>query len=170
MPTSAFGTDSKVTLEELILQSVSRQVSLVAIGRKTEIIGAGKVIAGDDEWRDYFEALAIKASCILSVPSLHASTLWELDWLASRHLFARVVIILTGLHFGVEQDQYKLSDLTTRLRVAGWRLPINLTPSSLISFQSSGAVAQHTPNSKHKVRPLRALIQRVAAVDLTPID
>jgi hypothetical protein len=164
MPTSANGTESRVTIEELILQCAEGLGTLIAIGRTAEIIGAGKVIAGDDEWEDYFKALSLKARCIFSVPSIHPSTLWELEWLAAEKLASRVVMVMTELHFNEQDAQhFDVRTVVARLAPAGWAFPPDLAPGSLLTFQGSGAARVHVPKSKYKKKALRAMMQEVMA-------
>lgn len=162
MPTSSNGTLSQVTLEELVLQSVADLGLLIAIGKTVEIVGAGKVVAGESEWKEYFVALSMKAPCIVSVPSMHPSTLWEIDWLADHGFYDKMVFVFTDLHFS-EKDVAHFDNRTVRQHLSskGWAIPNALTSSTLLSFSSGGATNAAINESKHKKRHVRAQIQRV---------
>ncbi|MES3023470.1 MAG: hypothetical protein V4857_18045 [Pseudomonadota bacterium] len=161
MPTSSNATRPYVNLEELILQALAARGTLLAIGRTTNIVGAGKIIAGEDKWRDYFDMLSARAACIISVPSLHPSTLWELEQLAQRALFSRVLMIFTGLHFAGKDVRYLLPNLAPKLKQAGWDLPADLTATSLVTFAQKGDVSCHHADSRHRKRHLAGMIDKV---------
>lgn len=151
-----------MTFEELLLMSSVGLGSLVAIGRTVEAIGAGKVIAKEDNWKLYFKGLSRKAKCILSVPSTHPSTLWELDWLANERLFSRVTMLFTELHFSDRGIQhFGIQRLSSKLASSGWMLPSNLSESALVTFDSSGAVNGFVRQSNHKVKSVRLLLKEV---------
>lgn len=164
MPTSYNGTEAYVNIEELILQAVGEHMPLIGIGKKTNVIGAGKVIARDDDWRRNFEALALEARCIFSIPSLHPSTLWELEWLAEHGLCARVMMILTSAHFNGPDKRFLLPDLVPHLNQIGWHLPDELTNSSLLTFDEHGSGIRHYPNSGHKLRHLLSCLKELTNV------
>ena len=164
MPTSSSGTEANITLEELILQSSAGIGLLIAIGKTVEIVGAGKVIAGDSEWQEYFMALSLKAGCILSVPSMHPSTTWEIEWLARNKLFHRVVFVFTDLHFsGNDIANFDKDVIGRHLRTSGWAIPNDLTSSTLLSFTPEGSVESVVHDSRHKKGHVRAQIQQVIA-------
>lgn len=152
IPTSANGIPSRVNIEELILQTLDKRGTLIGIGRKTSVIGSGKVIAADSEWRRYFEVLATKATCIISIPSLHSSTLWELEWLIDNALCSRVMMIFTKEHFIGRDERFFLKHLSPCLKKIGWHLPEKFTESSLFTFDTQGQIAFHVPDSGHKSR------------------
>ena len=163
IPTSAAGTPGTVPLEECLLACVSGLGSLIAIGRTVEIVGAGKVIARDDEWEAMFQKLARRAAGVVSVPSLHPSTLWELEWIGRQGLFAKVVMVITDLHTDPERPRYALPPLAARLRKEGWGLPDDLAPGTLLSFNSRGAVSTAIPRSRYKRKHIRRLLEAVMA-------
>lgn len=159
LPTSSIGTEARITLEELLLQSTSDLGLLVAIGKTVEIIGAGKIIASEEEWKDYFRSLSKKAACIVSVPSTHPSTLWELEWLGNERLFDRVVMVFTELHTSVDHHRYSMHELGAQLRSRGWRLPDSTTSSTLVRFGPNGHPSEIIDKSKHKIRHVRSIVQ-----------
>lgn len=164
MPTSSNGTQSTVALEEVILQSCIGHGLLIAFGKTVEVIGAGKVIARDDEWQELFIALTRKASCILSVPSMHPSTVWELDWIARHGLQERVIFVFTELHFSiVNTGHFESRVVREYLQGNGWKIPEGLTSSTLLSFQSSGSSPWVTHDSRHKKKHLQEHIRHVVA-------
>ena len=164
MPTSSTGTESHIALEDLILQSTSDLCSVIAIGRTVESIGAGKVIASDDEWTTYFEPLSRKASCIISVPSNHESTAWELDWLAQQKLFTRIVMMFTNLHFSSTDALYfDVRFVRSHLFSKGWSLPTELAKGSLTTFDTTGKSRSSVDNPKYKKRVIRSVIQSILA-------
>lgn len=151
IPTAQFGTESTITVEELMLQAVRKNGSLVAIGQTVEMVGAGKIIANDLEWEAIFKSVSRRAKCILSVPSQHKSTLWELDWIAGQSLFSRVMMIFTELHFGEENSHYSFDSLSQRLRQIGWRLPSDTQPSSIVTFNATGEVRTFYRNTRYRI-------------------
>lgn len=164
MPTSSNGTASSVALEELVLQSSANLGLLVAIGRTVEIVGAGKIIATESDWKDYFMALCLKAPCIVSVPSMHPSTLWEIDWIASHGFHDKVIFVFTELHFsGRDVDHFDSRLVRQHLSSKGWSIPDDLTSSSLLSFGSGGSKSMAIRESRHKLKHLRSQIQLVLA-------
>lgn len=132
-----------VNLEELLLRVVECHGLLIAIGRQTGLVGGGKVVASEDDWKNYFTALAVKAVCIFSVPSLNESTLWELKWLADKRLFERVLMIFTELHFDESNVSFRIEPLSNRLREIGWLLPTISRREALVSFDKEGRVSEH---------------------------
>lgn len=136
-------TPHNVNLEELLLRVVERHGLLIAIGRQTGLVGGGKVIASENDWKDYFSTLAVKAACIFSVPSLNESTLWELQWLADKGLFERVLMIFTELHFDQSYISFRIEPLSNRLREMGWLLPTIPDQGALISFDKKGRISKH---------------------------
>ncbi|WP_146204304.1 hypothetical protein [Massilia glaciei] len=155
-------------LEELLLQAIAGDAALAAIGRISDIVGAGKkIIAGDDEWRDYFDMLSERAACIISVPSLHPSTLWELDQLAKRSLFSKVLMIFTGLHASGKDPRYAIGNLAPELKRSDWDLPTDLTTTSLVSFAPKGVVSFHHADSGFNKRHISRMIATVLAQQIT---
>lgn len=136
-------TPHNVNLEELLLRVVERHGLLIAIGRQTGLVGGGKVIASENDWKNYFSILAVKASCIFSVPSLNESTLWELQWLADKGLFERVLMLFTELHFDQSYISFRIEPLSKRLREMGWLLPTIPNQGALISFDKQGRSSEH---------------------------
>jgi hypothetical protein len=83
------------TLEALIARALSTHgISLVALGKPGEAIGAGRVATTDDEWKKLFEKLAISSSGFIVVPSRSSGTLWEVQWLIEHKLLDNTVFVL----------------------------------------------------------------------------
>ncbi len=160
MPTSSNGTLPYINIEELILQTLDGRGLLIGIGKKTEVIGGGKMLAREDDWRRYFETLAREATCIFSIPSSHPSTLWELEWLAAQSLYARVLMMFTEAHVGGTDERFRLAHLAPRLKRIGWQLPDDLSESSLVTFDKNGSWRHHR-NPGHKSRRLSNCIDEV---------
>lgn len=164
MPTSSHGTVSEIGVEELLLKSSNGRGFLIGIGRVSEIVGAGKVIASDAEWENSFMTLAHKAECIISVPSLHPSTKWELKWLAEQAYFSRVLMILTDIHFSGRKVMHcDIRQVRAGLASVGWSIPENVTAGTLINFNEDGFALTVAADTKYKVKALRKMLDSTIA-------
>jgi hypothetical protein len=159
-----FDSDGRIEVSSplFLLKSLGSRRLLIAMGEKTVTIGAGSVVVSNDNWQETFVRLANKAECIFCVPSLHKGTIWELKWLSASSLFAKVVMIFTPLHF-MGSQLYDHTQLCETLHAMGWRLPTDLTSSSLVAFRSTGDLAKHTPNSSFKRRNIVALAKVISS-------
>ncbi|WP_223538651.1 hypothetical protein [Pseudomonas sp. BF-R-12] len=163
-------TPSAVNLEEALLQSVEKHGLLVSIGEQTKIIGAGRVIASDNDWRANFVALAHRAAYIFSVPSLHTSTIWELEWLAKSAMHAKVAMFFTPMHqesfpagpAGVDpKSKFGIGDLRNKLIALGWSIPSSVKKGSIVNFYNDGTVKTHIENSSFKRKYIDLILKSV---------
>jgi hypothetical protein len=90
------GYHVNVTDIETMLATVMEPIApLVALGASGEQVGAGRVEVPGDRWQDTFAVLARSAHTIFLLPSQHAGTRWEIDFLLrERRLLDRAVFIV----------------------------------------------------------------------------
>lgn len=81
-------------LESFIGAALMKVGPLVALGRPGESIGAGRIETSDEGWRNDIARLAERAKAIVLIPSHHAGTLWEAEYLEQRGLLARTVFVM----------------------------------------------------------------------------
>lgn len=95
-PARDAGYHVNVTDIETMLATVVEPIApLVALGASGEQVGAGRVKVAGDRWQDAFAVLARSAHTIFLLPSQHAGTRWEIDFLLrERGLLDRVVFIV----------------------------------------------------------------------------
>ncbi len=93
------GLDTR-ELEELFFQALSPIGPMVALGKPGENIGAGRVHAVEDDWQKQFTALAVKAKVVVILPSSHAGTLWEVEWLKNSDLLYKCVFVMPSEGLG----------------------------------------------------------------------
>jgi len=154
-----------VDLEELILITVEKWAEFDAIGYSSdEALGAGKICSSDENWRSYFIALANKAVCIFSVPSLNNSTIWELEWLANNKLYSKVVMLFTKLHLDAKDENYNYLAIKQRLFACGWQLPDMVEHGSIITFDSSGRFSAHLTKTNFKMEYLSQAVNQIRNV------
>ncbi len=161
LPAYAFSTPDNINLEELLLRAIEKRGLLLAIGKKTGLIGGGRVVASDDDWKNHFIKLAEKATCIISVPSLNISTLWELQWLKDNQMQKKVVMLFTEKHFDANEMFYNFELLRGNLVRMGWRIPFSTQSGSLISFDAVGECAMHVKKSGFKKRAIAKIVDSV---------
>jgi hypothetical protein len=58
------------------------------------MIGAGRLVVPEEEWKPPFEALARAASCIFVIPSHTTGTTWEIKWLRDNAYLTKCVFIM----------------------------------------------------------------------------
>ncbi len=83
----------RVELEGQLERAVRPIGPLLALGAPLEQVGAGRLMVGDDEWREAIRLLMQNARLIIMLPSSRAGTLEEIDMILSSGLITRTVMI-----------------------------------------------------------------------------
>lgn len=162
MPTSGIGTENRIGLEELLLRCSDGRGLLIGIGKTSKVIGSGKLLADQGNWKDYFTLLARRTVCIVSIPSMHPSTLWELEWLARMSLFQFTMMIITEQHFcGGDVRTFDIRAIREKLSASGWQIPLDVMPGSLLSFSGNGNISAYVRDSKYKIRIIRDFLSAI---------
>ena len=91
---SYFARENTLEFETLLSEALEPGLSLIALGRPGEHIGAGRIIASDSDWKDVFQRLALHTRWIVLIPSDEGETRWEVEWLVSHGLLNKVVFLM----------------------------------------------------------------------------
>ena len=79
-------------LEENISNAIVPHGLLIAIGDRNDSYGAGKIVVGDEEWKDRFHWLATHSWMIFVQPDLTPSVRWEIDQLVGNVSYLRKTV------------------------------------------------------------------------------
>jgi hypothetical protein len=94
MQVSYFGETKATDIETLLERAVHKSGVLVALGQPGEMIGAGRVLVAEEEWKEQFEVLARNAEGIFVIPSHRTGTAWEIGWLHENHLLGKCIFVM----------------------------------------------------------------------------
>lgn len=83
----------RIELEAQIERATRPIGRLIALGAPLEHIGAGRILAGEQEWRPAIDLLLRHAQLIVMLPSSRAGTLQEIALILSSDLITRTVMI-----------------------------------------------------------------------------
>ena len=156
MPVMNWFADADSDLEDVLLQALEPQFQFIAIGDRASGVGAGKVTPYHVGWQEVFLRLLPVANCIISVPSIDQSTLWELKQISDQRMHAKVLMLLTDLHFRPDtHPRMNLDQIRPDLYTAGWKLPPVLQASSLVRFRTNGEPEIAVRRSGYKLRAFR---------------
>jgi hypothetical protein len=96
---SASGVDSRggyltLDMESLIERSMSKKFPLIALGKPGEMIGAGRILTSEANWKDEIDILIKNAELIFILPSDHPGTLHEIQLIKDYQLLAKCIWIM----------------------------------------------------------------------------
>lgn len=83
----------RIELEAQIERATRPIGRLIALGAPLEHIGAGRILAGEQEWRAAIDLLLKHAQLIVMLPSSRAGTLQEISMILGSDLITRTVMI-----------------------------------------------------------------------------
>jgi len=94
MLVSFYSERNTTDLETMLERAVRKSGPLIALGQPGEMIGAGRLVVPEEEWKPPFEALARAASGIFVIPSHTTGTAWEIKWLRDNAYLTKCVFIM----------------------------------------------------------------------------
>jgi hypothetical protein len=128
--------------EEDISNAIVPHGLLIAIGDRKDSYGAGKIIVGDEKWKDHFHWLATHSWTIFMQPDLTQSVRWEVGQLVGNMSYLRKTVWVmpykgkrkwTEIRDGLQQD-------------IGVVLPHHRAGGGMFRLRSSGDAPVFPPN------------------------
>ena len=162
LPGLTFLDSNEASIEELLLRATPSNVDIIGIGNRIELMGPAKLLPSNSNWRDVFLAHLQSVKAVVSIPSLHPSTLWELEQIASSGRRSRTLMIFTAIHFDNAADpQFHLPAIRTGLAKAGWQIPDNVSAWSIALFDNAGSSTRIFSSPHFDAQTLRTALKLV---------
>jgi hypothetical protein len=91
---SYFAREATLEFETVLAEALEPDLSLVALGRPGEHVGAGRIAVSDDRWRHVFARLVKDARWIVLIPSDHGETRWEVRELVGHDYLRKTIFLM----------------------------------------------------------------------------
>ena len=91
---SYFAHEATLEFETVLSEALEPDLSLVALGRPGEHVGAGRVAVTDDDWKRLFQRLVKDARWIVMIPSHQGETRWEVRQLVAQEYLRKTVFLM----------------------------------------------------------------------------
>lgn len=127
----------RIELEAQIERATRPIGRLIALGAPLEHIGAGRILAGEQEWRAAIDLLLKHAQLIVMLPSSRAGTLQEISMILGSDLITRTVMI-DPPNINVPRKHYdhatEWAKVQAAFKQASFQLPDEKIGGTLIFF------------------------------------
>jgi hypothetical protein len=121
---SYFAHEATLEFETVLSEALQPDLSLVALGRPGEHVGAGRVAVTDDDWKQAFQRLVRRARWIVMIPSHEGETGWEVRQLVAQEYLGKTVFLMPPtLRPGGVDIAAHWSEARARLAPDGVHLP-----------------------------------------------
>jgi hypothetical protein len=121
---SFFAHETTLEFETVLSEALQPDLSLVALGRPGEHVGAGRIAVTDDDWKQVFQRLVKKARWIVMIPSHEGETGWEVRQLVAQEYLGKTVFLMPPtLRPGSVDIAAHWSEARARLAHDGVHLP-----------------------------------------------
>jgi hypothetical protein len=97
--------EKEADLETALARAMEDYAPLVALGRPGEQEGAGRILTDEDKWKDEIDILAKRALLVFLVPSDRPGTLWEIDFIVSRHMLRKTIFMMPQKGGGINWSE-----------------------------------------------------------------
>lgn len=156
-------------LESYVGDAVGGAVPLIAMGRPGESVGAGRVVATEENWEGDISTLMRRATGILVIPSSRPGTLWEMDALKRNGLLSKVVFVMPPrTHGGGVLDTRERWEAARQILVGhGIEAPEHQERGLLFEANADGKVCNVEPLLLNSARQVRKSLRRLLS-DASP--
>jgi hypothetical protein len=118
---------------ELYLTELTEKIApLIALGKENELIGTGKIATTDENWKKVFYRLASTASLVFVVPSLHAGTKFEIEWLIENKKLSKTLFFCMPSSNWIE--------IKNGLAIIGLHFPEKINKPTFFLFDETGGI------------------------------
>ena len=124
-------------LEIFIASAVEPFAPLVALGKKGEQVGAGRIESSESDWQRLLKLLAEKAKLIFIIPYDSGGTKWEIDFIKKNKLIKKTIFVMPpqGIKSLNWSEQWR--KVASSVKISGFQLPSYNTNGMLFSMVSS---------------------------------
>jgi hypothetical protein len=156
------GEPDKIDIETLLSDAFPPESPLVGLGEPGEAIGVGRITTPDAEWQRDVQKLAHAAQSILVIPSNHAGTQWELNYLKEQNLLSKSIFVMPP-------------DSSDEI-VSNWNRSSTQVPIWMPPYSGKGMLYTVNPDGKLQtselldVRTTAALIARIKKISNSSQD
>lgn len=135
---TVIGSGMHIDFETLLHRVLEPYFFMCGLGRKGEMLGAGRIQTNDDIWYKYFQILVENADLVLMIPSDHEGTLTEMQYLTEQKLLYKCIYIMPEtIDENLDYESKWKRTQKSALKL-GWEIPFYDSSGGVFTLKEDG--------------------------------